>query len=348
MPTRILAAVLALVLASGVARAQTANSSAITPLPQRAKVRVALSIQNIFPLPIIIGMDKGWFDRAGIDVEINKYTTAASALAPMLARGDLDLAPQTETPSFFNLINQGFAVRAVAPFNTVKKGRQENTWILVEQNQLDKIKDLGDLKGKTIEGGPFASGAHFLVLAALKQAGLVAGKDATVTNKARAPGDFLALAKAGGQDAVAMIEPQASQAEAGGYGKRWKTLSDIAPWAQTVVMTSSEDFITKNPAVLRKFLEVYTLAVREMDKSNGEWTPDLMRLATGWTQLPEDIIRQTGGSPYVDPNPEVSVESLQKSQDLWVENKVQEKPVDIAQLYDKAPMTGALKVVGRQ
>lgn len=331
--------------ADALARAQA--EPAIAPLPQRVKVRVALSSQNLYPLPIVLGKDRGWFDKAGLDVEIVQYTTAASALAPMLARGDLDLAPQTETPSFFNLVNQGFAVKAVAALNTARHGRQENTWILVETGMIDRIKTFADLKGRTIEAGPFASGAHFLTLAALQDGGLVAGKDVTINNKARAPGDFLALAKAGGQDAVAMIEPQASQAEKEGYGKRWKSLSDIAPWAQTVVLTSSEDFLAKNGPALRKFLEVYTLAVRAIDATDGQWTDDLMRVATGWTGLPKEIMLQTGGSPYIDPNPLVSVDSLTRSQDIWVVNKVQATPADIRALYDNGPMADALKVVGQ-
>src|SRR5262249_49938340 len=159
-----------------------------------------------------------------------------------------------------------------------------------------------------IEAGPIGSGAHFLGLSALKNAGMVAGRDVTITNKSRAAGDFLALAKAGGQDGEGMIEPQATQAETEGCGKRWRALAEGAPRAQTVVMATSEDFLKKNGPALRKFLEVYALSAREMDKSNGEWTPDLMRIITAWTGLSPEIIRHMGGVPYVNPNPEVSAD----------------------------------------
>ena len=145
-----------------------------------------------------------------------------------------------------------------------------------------------------------------------------------------------------------MIEPQASQAEAEGYGKRWLALSEVAPGAQTVVMATSEDFLKKNGPALRTFLEVYALSAREMDKSNGEWTPDLMRIITAWTGLSPDIIRHMGGVPYVSPNPEVSPEAMAASQQLWLDNKVLTQKTDVNALIDRQPMTDALDVIGRQ
>ena len=343
---RLLPVLLIGLLAAGPAWA--ASAPGVTPLAERATIHTNFTPNNIYPMVVAYGVERGYYEAANIDLKIDRRSLAAPLLAPMLARGDLDLAPQTESPSFFNLTNQGFPVKAVATFTSVKEGREEDTWILLSKRDVGKIKALGDLKGGVVEAGPIGSGAHFLVLAALAKAGLVPGKDVTVTNKARSAADFVALAKADSQDAVGSIEPQATFAEKQGYAVRWKSLADAAPWAQSVVMATSEDFAAKHGDALRKFLEIYVVSAREINQTNGVWTDELMKLVTGWTGMEKDVIASMGGVPYLDPNPTVSAESMTRSQTLWVDAGTLAKPTDVNALIDNKPMEDALAVVGRQ
>jgi ABC-type nitrate/sulfonate/bicarbonate transport system substrate-binding protein len=321
-------------------------ASVITPLAQRAKVRIALSPANFFPFSIIYADEKGYFKRAGLDVEIVKYTQAAVTLAPMLARGDLDLAPQTPSPSFFNLVNQGFGAKAVSIFSTSRAGRTESAWMLVMKEKAGEIKELRDLKGRTVEISQPGTTTNFMALMAFKTAGLVPGKDVTVRSSVRGGGDYLPLVRNKAQDVIGMVEPTATQLEKEGYVTRWKSLSDIAPWYQSIIMTASEKFLKENGPALRKFLEVYLLTAREINAANGEWRDDLVQVMTRWSNVSADIIKGMGGVPYVDPNGRVSTSSLERAQAIWLESGALKQQASLDALIDNDPISDVLKIVG--
>jgi ABC-type nitrate/sulfonate/bicarbonate transport system substrate-binding protein len=319
----------------------------VQPLPQKATVRVALGGGNIYPLAMLYALDKGYFAHANLDVKVFKYSTAAFMLAPMLARGDLDIVPQTPSPSFFNLIAQGFGAKAVSVFSTTKAGRIEEAWMVVSSDKVDQIHQLSDLRGRVIEAGPAGATVNFLVLNAVKAAGLTPGKDVTFLNRGRTSADFFTLAKTRSQDVISMIEPSATQAEVAGYGRRWKGMADIVPWLQPLIMVASQQFIDKSRPALRKFLEVYLLTGREIDANNGAWTDDLLRLATTWTGLDADLIRKIGGVSYLDPNGEVSLDSLERADDIWVAARELQQKVKLDDVVDNRPVQDVLQEIGR-
>lgn len=313
----------------------------------RTKIRIALSPSNTWTVPLIYGVKKGYFARANIDVEIKKSSQPSIMFAPLLARGDFDLLPQTPAPSFYNLVRQQFNVKAVSVFTVPKAGRAEAAWLTVMKDKVDTIKDLPDLKGKVVEGAGLGTTANFLVYSALKKAGLTAGKDVKIQSHAKLAGDFLPVIKSNQQDVASAIEPIATQAEREGYVKRWKTFSDIAPWFQSALIVSSEDFLRKNGPAIRKFLEVYLLSCREVNASNGQWTKDTLDLLSQWTNIDAGIIRAMGGVPYCDANGEVSADSLDRAQKLWIETGALKEPIDVRTLIDPTPTADALKVIGR-
>ena len=322
--------------------------SEVTPLPgPRTKIRIALSPSNIWTVPLIYGVKKGYFARANIDVEITKSSQPSIMFAPLLARGDFDLLPQTPAPSFYNLIRQQFNVKAVSVFTVPKAGRSEAAWLTVMKDKSDSIRDLADLRGKVVEGAGLGTTANFLVFSALKKAGLTAGKDVKIQSHAKLAGDFLPVIKSNQQDVVSVIEPVATQAERQGYVKRWKTFSDIAPWFQSALVVSSENFLKKNGPAMRTFLEVYLLSCREVNASNGQWSSDTLDLLSQWTNIDAGIIRAMGGVPYCDPNGEVSADSLDRSQKLWIETGALKEAIDVNTLIDPVPTADALKVIGR-
>ncbi len=318
----------------------------IEPLAQHVTVRFAAAPSNIFQLPTLYAVDKGYFKRVGLDVQIIKYQQAAVGLAPMLARGDLEIAPQAPAPSFFNLVAEGFGAKAVSVLATTKKGRAELAWIALNPDKVNDIKDYGDLKGKIVEGAALGSTANFIVLAAIQKAHLTPGKDVDLQARGRTNADFFSLAQAKAQDALGVIEPMASRAEKEGYLVRWKGLSEVAPEYQSVLMTTSEKFLQTQPAALQKFLEVYLIACREINATNGEWTEDFLRLMTQWTGLDRSIITDMGGVPYFEPNGRVSRPSLEFAQDLWIRAGGLKQRGSIDSLVDDGPINEALKVVG--
>lgn len=354
-PTKLLMPLLVAILFASADRAATAEmisdsatEGKITALHgPRVKIRIALSPANIWTLPLIYGVDRGYFARANLDVEITKSSQPSIMFAPLLARGDFDLLPQTPAPSFYNLASQNFNVKAVSVFVVPKAGRADAAWLTVMRDKVDTIKELSDLKGRVVEAAALGTTTNFLALSAVKLAGLAPGKDVTVQAHAKTAGDFLPVIKSRQQDVVAVIEPLATQAEHEGYVKRWKTINDITPWFQSALVVSSEQFLQKNGPAMRKFLEVYLLSCRQVNSTDGAWTDDALRVMSQWTGIGDSIIRDMGGVPYCDPNGEVSQTSLERAQQLWIEAGALKQPIDVRTMIDAAPIADALKAIGR-
>ncbi|HTD79487.1 MAG TPA: ABC transporter substrate-binding protein, partial [Chloroflexota bacterium] len=188
------------------------SMAGVKPLAQRASVKVAFNPTLIGYLPLLVAMDKGYFAQAGIDVQPQPFNASASTQLPLLARGDLDVAPVVSAPATYNQFAQGFNIQLIAAFGTPKAGRASDAWLTVRADEVDQIKTPQDLKGKVLEGG--TDGTPFAVLAygAIQQAQLKVGQDITLQFRARGTSDMLAMATSHAADVIAMTEPTASNA----------------------------------------------------------------------------------------------------------------------------------------
>ncbi|MCA1645673.1 MAG: ABC transporter substrate-binding protein, partial [Chloroflexi bacterium] len=228
-----------------------------------------------------------------------------------------------------------------------RPGRLNDSWLTVLKDKSSEIKQPADLKGKTVDGAAEGSPLHLLAAEAIRQGGLTAGQDVTISFRGRTVPDQVALAKAKGADVIAIVEPAASQSEGAGDVVRWLSYPELAPWYQSLTLAASEGALQRNDVGIQKFLEVYLLASREVNAVSGEWTADLVGVATKYAGVPESVIRAQGGVPYYDPNGTPSLESLQKAQDVWVREKQVRTPVDLQRLVDDQLLQKALAAVGR-
>ena len=291
--------------------------------------------------------DKGYFAKVGLDLDLAKQTGPSSAVLPMLARGDLDILPTTPAPGLFNQAIQGFDIKIIASLGLEKPGRLADVSLMVPKAEAGQFKELTDLRGKTIDGAVEGTPTALTAIEAIRSAGLTPGKDVTLTYKARTVPDMVTLVKNQGADVVTMLEPVASQAVSEGYAVRWKTLADIAPWYQPSFLLASTQTLNKNRAAFDKFMAVYLLASREIDATNGQWTPDLVKPLAAWTGQTEDVIKSQGLVTYYDPNGAVSTDSLDRTQTLWQSLDLVKQKVDVQQLVDLGSLNTALGAVGK-
>ncbi|MBV9121305.1 MAG: ABC transporter substrate-binding protein [Chloroflexi bacterium] len=296
-------------------------------------------------LPIMVAVERGYFQKAGLDVNVDGRNTSAVVQLASLAKGDIDVVTVSGNPALFNQAVQGFDAKIVAGFNVPKAGRLSDAWLTVVAPG-DQIKDLKDLKGKSIEVTGEGSVLHFLALEALQAAGLT-DKDVTLNHKAQTIPDMLVVAKAKGSDVVGMVDPIATQAEKDGLVKKWKTYVDIAPWYQPAQIAVSGKYLQANRAAVEKFVEVYVATSREVDASNGVWTDDLVNIAAKSANVQPQVIKDQGGVPYYDPNGVVSVDSLQRVEDLWVQTGLVKQKIDAASLVDPQVLQAALGRIGK-
>jgi NitT/TauT family transport system substrate-binding protein len=336
--------------ASGGASSSAARASAakgtIAPLAQRAKLVLSLNPGNISYLPMFLALDKGSFADAGLDVEVRKFDGSTTTQFPLLARGDLDIAPANASPALFNQVAQGFDARIIASLGAPKEGRTTTAWLVVLKDLAGTIKDYPDLRGHTMDVSSQGTPLALMGQEALRLGGLTA-KDVTVTDRIRTVPDMLALAKAKGADVMAMLEPVATQSEAEGYVVRWKSIDQVVPWYQASLLAVSKKGLDTNRPAVEKFVEVYLQSARDIDASNGTWTPELLATVGKWTGLKEETVKALGGAVYYDPNGALSLDSLSRAQEVWIQQSQVKDKVDPAKVLDNSLLDDALARLGK-
>jgi NitT/TauT family transport system substrate-binding protein len=323
-----------------------ASGAGVTPLSPRGKLILSLNPGNISFLPMFLALDKGAFEKAGLDLDVKKFDGSTTTQLPLLARGDLDIAPANASPALFNQVAQGFDARVVASLGAPKEGRATTAWLVVAKDVADKIKDYPDLKGHSMDISSQGTPLALMGQEALRLGNLTP-KDVTVTDRIRTVPDMLALAKAHGADVMAMVEPVATQSQTEGYVVRWKSIDQVVPWYQASLLAVSKKALDTNRPAVEKFLEVYLSSAREIDASNGTWTPELLTTVTKWTGLKEDVVKALGGAVYYDPNGALSVDSLTRVQDVWMQQQQVKEKVDPAKIADSSLVEEAVGKIGK-
>ncbi|MBV9121658.1 MAG: ABC transporter substrate-binding protein, partial [Chloroflexi bacterium] len=298
-------------------------------------------------LPLYLAADKGYFKDAGVDVELDKLPASSTAMLPVLATGEIDMLAAVPAPAFYNQELQGFAIKVVTSMGEQKPGRLVSTTLSVVTSQANSIKELSDLRGKTISVGVQGTPNDITATEAVRQAGLTPGKDVTLHYGAASPADMLTMAKSGGADVIGIPEPTATQAVKQGLVVRWKTSADIVPWYQASFIAASSKFLQDHPDAATAFAKAVVRAARDINATNGTWTPDLTAAEAKWLGVEPDIVTAQGGVPYYDPNLAVSTDSLQRVQDIWFDSGQVKQKVDIKQLVDSGPLNSALSQIGK-
>ncbi len=144
------------------------------PRPRTADVvRLMFNPSLYDELPFLVALDRGYFTDEHLDVRVSKAPGSLVLVAPYLARGDIDVAPQVMGPAFFNQYTEGFGVKIVAPIEETHKGWNETVYFMVRQDLWDSkaIRTPADLRGKKIPK-PNGSPNDVLAFDILAKAGL--------------------------------------------------------------------------------------------------------------------------------------------------------------------------------
>ncbi|MDR3470685.1 MAG: ABC transporter substrate-binding protein [Devosia sp.] len=341
-----MAMTMTMTMVSAFADERPLHPSEVTPLETPQPLRISLNTSNTAYLAVLFGVQQGWFAHAGVNVELIPIEGSAATQVPLLVRGDIDMTGLSGSPSMYNQLNEGFDIKAIAATSVPKAGRLEGAWLTLRPDMVGKIVGLKDLAGQQVEMSTVGSGVSVLAFFALESAGLTTDQ-VELTSRAKSIQDLAVLAESGGVPVVGLPEPVATKLEQQGTVVRWKAFSDIAPWYQGLLLGVSGKYAATHADLLQKFLEVYVLTVREINKTDGVWTDELRATIKARTSLDVDALVASGGVPYFDPNVPVDTAGLERLQSLWVSQKMVEKPVDISALIATDYLEAALNVVGK-
>ncbi len=276
---------------------------------------------------LYVAEESGYFDRYGLDVELQKVATG-NDIALLMDEGQVDVGAIAITSGVFNSWNDGseltlFLPAATEPF----EGSQ--TQLLVRSDLAAEIATLDDLLGRTvgIEGGP-GSGAEYLLAKVLERGGYTLA-DVTVETLGRGEAS---LALEGGLVEAAIAGSPASVAiAAAGTGEALEWGRDFVPGQMTVGYVASPEFLTARPDVAERMALAMALATADLLQGDDRTSTDVVNAVAKYTEKqPEDV--KDLPSLFFNPEMVIPVDGFEDVQRVHLANGrlAYDEPFDIS------------------
>ncbi|UED84046.1 ABC transporter substrate-binding protein [Streptomyces profundus] len=226
-----------------------------------------------------LGVERGIFERHGIEIEQVPGSGASANSVALLLNGQIDLAV-TEITAVPAAVHADFPVQIVTSLVTDYESPQGDAFSLVVPGD-SPIRSFADLAGRTVAVNALESFFDLTLREAVRQGG---GAPDTVEVVAVPFEDQLAALRQGRVDAVSTIEPFGGQLLTDGF----RTIGNPATAAlgarsSASVLMASRPFVTENEDVMRRFLDAWDEATAYANDH-----PDEVR---------ETIVATTGARP---------------------------------------------------
>jgi ABC-type nitrate/sulfonate/bicarbonate transport system substrate-binding protein len=194
-----------------------------------------------------------------------------------------------------------------------------------------QIRKAADLRGKSVPK-PVGNTVDFMLVQTLAKGGLTLA-DVDATHIQGGPTNLLPALLNKEFDALAVGEPLVTQLEKQGLVHRWLSYNDVAPNFQSSFLAASASFAATHHDALQRFVAAYLRACQYIDAGNGKWTPDLIDILVKWSGQNRDIIAAIPGPAYPGLG-EISVESIDEQEQLWMQLGILKQAVAPADLID--------------
>jgi len=269
-------------------------------------------------VPSIVEKEKGFLTEAfaeeGIEFGYSNLTTGPEQ-TQALASGDIQFLNSVGATSVISSASNGADIKIISMYS-----RSPEAFMLF--TNAEDIKSPTDLVGKKV-AGPKGTILHEMLIRYLATEGLTE-KDIEFVQM-DIPSAQAALV-AGEIDFALLAGPTAYNMIQDGYEvvTNGEGLVD-----GTIVVATSEDFYSKNPDLVKKFLQVQKETLQYIDENYEE----AMEITAKETELPLDGVKEM--YEMYDFNMEITqsdIESMQKTVQFMKENNMIENDVDIQSL----------------
>lgn len=213
-------------------------------------IRMAVLQSDIHQLAFWVALEKGFFIKNGVSVEVAGIFKAGPEIMTAFSAGELDMAYVGEAPATTAVANKAASVVVVAQVNT-----EGSALVIAKDNTA--IKSLADLKGKTVAIPGHSTVQDFLLRKALKNAGI---DPAAVNIIVLKPPEMISALRTGQIDAFIAWEPHPSKAATMGVGQNLATSGGMWPGHPCCVLVTDKKFIAKHPEKVRAVVAAHVQA----------------------------------------------------------------------------------------
>lgn len=290
------------------------------------KVTLAEVAHTIFYAPQYVAIEKGYFEKYGIDVELI-LTSGADKVTAAVLSGDADIGFSGSEATIY-VYNGG----EKDYLKTFAQLTQKDGTFLVSREKYDNFT-LDDLKGKTVIGGRAGGMPEMTFEYALLQNGIDPNNDLNIDTSVA----FAAMSGAfiGGQgDFVTLFEPNATEVEKEGYGYVVASIGELGGVVPYTSYSARISYIEENKELISNF----TKAIQEgLDYVHSHTDEEIAKVIL--KQFPDtslndltDAVRRYKENDTWPTTTEFSKDSFDHLQDIMITNGALKEKVDYNKL----------------
>jgi len=292
-----------------------------------------------------VAAERGYFVEQGLDVALSEL--AAGDVFPALGSGQVDAISTAVGPALFNAASRGIRLKIVAPM-TRHDPRASSSFFLVRKDLVEggQFSSYADLAGRRIALGNADTVGPYILSRALNKAGVQAGVETVLLDFPEITAAFANRAI----DVAIQPEPTASSSVGRGVAVKWREVSDVVPGVQNTVVVFGPRLLNEPQEVGVRWVTAYLKGVRDYYAgilTHGTGRPEVVSILTRWTPVTDPTLYDTMGFPFIDPNGDVSLESLTDELRFFREQGQVTGPVEVKQVVDTRFAARAVQNLGR-
>src|SRR5262245_13348271 len=266
--------------------------------------------------PLYLGIDKGFFEDEGLEVE-PVVAQGGAAIIPAVVAGDQEIG-------FSNVVSLMLGQTQDLPVKIISQGIQatddpENDTAAIAVKGSSDIQEPADLEGKTIAINTLNNISQLTVTAALDKEGV----DTSTLHFVEVPlPDMVGQLEAGQIDAAGLVEPFVTTGK--NAGQRMIIYDRVATEPKMTVATyfTSDSYLESNPDVVDSFVKAINKSLEYATEN-----PDEARQAiANYTQIPPDVLADVVLPLW---QTDLNVDSIENTAQLMVDQGIAEDMPDV-------------------
>ena len=295
--------------------------------------------------PFYVAMERGYFKERGLDVQFERFASAAPAMAHV-STGEVQVVGGGISPALFNGFARGFSIKVVASRTREVPGRTING-LVVRADLKDQLQKIADLKGRKVAVNAAGSALVYVLGRMLESEGLTLKDVDLVTMPFPDMGTALTTRAI---DAAVVAEPFLTQFEEKGLGRIAKRTSDVIrnPFMELAVIFYNADWAKKNPQAARDFMVAYLKGARDFEEAaaRGRTRAEVVDALVKHTTVKDRALYDRMQWSFADPNGAVTKESIREQQDWYAKDGKVAKKVDPDEMIDDQFARHAVQQLG--
>ncbi|REK25338.1 MAG: hypothetical protein DWQ40_00770 [Actinobacteria bacterium] len=289
--------------------------------------------------PYYIGLEEGYYEKYGIDIELVEFTVQEEIL-PALSSGQVDVSSGLVSAGMFNAMARGSEIKIVADKGYVDPDGCVNWTVLgrddlVESGELDTADQL---EGLTVNIVP-ATWLEYYLSEVLAEGDLTLDDIDKVNISSPAVPEALDTDQI---DAAVNAEPWVTRLNAAGHVPVLPLPQELTPGQSGAVQLFGPTLLGDNRDVGVRFMAGYLESVAQYAEGPTERN---LEIIAEFSQLPEDLL-STMCWPAINPSGDVDENGIMRFQEFAVDRQYLDTIVEADVFMDSSFLEEAREMMG--